>query len=84
MKLADLRKEFEPKFKEAREKMESILTAEQKKARDEAFKAALAAGKKGKEFREAVESAMKLTGRAEGQDGRVAEADGRPLQGDAG
>ena len=60
-KLADLRKEYEPKFKANHEKMESILTAEQKKARDEAVKAAIAAGKKGKEIFDAAGAAMKLT-----------------------
>ena len=60
-KFADLNKEYGPKFKEAFTKMESIPTAEQKKARDEAFKAAVAAGKNGKEVWDAAQAAMKLT-----------------------
>ena len=55
-----VRKEYEPKFKGA-DKMESILTEEQKKARDEAFKMAAAAGKYGKEMWDAAQAAMKLT-----------------------
>ncbi len=60
-KLADLRKEFDPKFKAAREKMESVLTDEQKKARGEAMKTARDAGKKGKDVWDAAEAAMKLS-----------------------
>ena len=41
--------------------MDSIPTAEQKKARDQAFKAAMAAGKKGKDVWDAAEAAMKLS-----------------------
>ena len=70
-KLADLRKEYEPKFKANHEKMESILTPQQKKARDEAVKAAFAAGKKGKEMFDAIGAAMKLT---DDQKAKMAEA----------
>jgi Spy/CpxP family protein refolding chaperone len=45
-KVKDLKKEYGPKLKEAGQKAASILTAEQKKARDEAIKAAKAANKK--------------------------------------
>jgi|WetSurMetagenome_2_1015567.scaffolds.fasta_scaffold590894_2 Spy/CpxP family protein refolding chaperone len=60
-KVAELKKEYAPKFKEATAKVEAIATAEQKKARDEAVKAAKAAGKKGPEVMEAARDAMKLT-----------------------
>ena len=57
-KFKELRKEYEPKFKEA---ADSVLTADQKKARDDAIKAAKDADKKGPEMFRAVRSAVKLT-----------------------
>ncbi len=60
-KIAELKKEYEPKLKELGEKMQSILTDEQKKARDEAMRAARQAGKRGAEARDAIAAAMKLT-----------------------
>ncbi len=60
-KFADLRKEYDPKFKSAADKIESIPTVDQKKARDEAAKTAQAAGKHGKEVWDAIQAAMKLT-----------------------
>jgi Spy/CpxP family protein refolding chaperone len=60
-KVEALKKEYEPKFKEGRERTESILTADQKKAREEAVKTAKAAGKKGPEVWRDAHSAMKLT-----------------------
>lgn len=60
-KLEALKKEYQPKNKEARAKLDSIVTDEQKKARDEAMKAAKAAGKKGREVFEAGRAAMKFT-----------------------
>ena len=59
-KLEDLKKEYEPKLKEAYAK-EDVLTPEQKKAGEEAKKAAKAAGKKGKEVKDAVAAAVKET-----------------------
>ena len=44
-KLEALKKDLASKFGDARKKMDDILTAEQKKARDEAVKAAREAGK---------------------------------------
>jgi Spy/CpxP family protein refolding chaperone len=60
-KLAELKKEYAPKLKELAGKLEAVTTAEQKKARDEAMKAAKAAGKKGREVFEAGTAALKLT-----------------------
>jgi Spy/CpxP family protein refolding chaperone len=60
-KVEALRKEIDTKRAEIQKKMGSILTAEQKKARQDAEKAAKTAGKKGKEFHDAVEAAVKLT-----------------------
>ena len=59
-KLEDLKKEYEPKFKEAYAK-EDVLTPEQKKAGDEAKKAAKAEGKKGQDLKDAVVAAQKET-----------------------
>jgi len=60
-KIEDVRKEFGPKQAEAQKKRESILTDEQKKARDEAMKSARDAGKSRQEAFAAVQEAMKLT-----------------------
>jgi Spy/CpxP family protein refolding chaperone len=60
-KLEEIKKEYAPKFKEAAEKSEGILTPEQKTARKEAMKAAREAGKRGPEVRKEIEAAMKLT-----------------------
>ena len=60
-KLEELKKESGPKIQEVRKQMQGIVTDEQRKARAEAMKAAKAAGKKGKEVQEAVETAAKLT-----------------------
>ncbi len=61
VKAEELNKEFSAKTKGIIEKMEAVLTDEQKKARDEAAKKAVAAGKKGREISEAVSAALKLT-----------------------
>ncbi len=57
-KVEELRKGYEPKFKAA---LDSVLTADQKKARDAAVKAAKDAGKKGPRVFEAARAAVKLT-----------------------
>ncbi|MBU4272063.1 MAG: hypothetical protein KKE86_07175 [Planctomycetes bacterium] len=57
----ELWKEYLPKLKAVGEKLRDILTEEQKTARAEARKAAIEAGKKGKEVRDAVQDAVKLT-----------------------
>lgn len=53
--------EYQGKFKEAQKNVDKALTADQKKARAEATKAARAEGKKGKELQAAAVDAMKLT-----------------------
>jgi Spy/CpxP family protein refolding chaperone len=60
-KVAELKKVYDPKFKENRTKMESILTDEQKKARKEAMDKARADGKKFKGVWDAGQAAVKLT-----------------------
>ena len=76
-KLAELKKEYAPKFKEAAGKLEGILTAEQKKARDEAVKTAKEAGKKPGEVWRAGMEAVKLTDdqKAKLKDARTAMQD---------
>ena len=60
-KLGELKKQYAPKLKELAGAREKVLTADQKKARDEAVKAARAAGKRGPEVRKSIEAAMNLT-----------------------
>jgi Spy/CpxP family protein refolding chaperone len=61
-KFAELKKEYEPKFKAAGEAVEKVnITAEQRKARWEAVQAAHAAGKKPEEATAAGVAAMNLT-----------------------
>ena len=57
-----IKKEYAPKVKEAGAKMAGILTPEQKQARQEAMKAAKAAGKSCAEARKEAQAAVKLTG----------------------
>ena len=76
-KLAELKKEYAPKLKEAVAKLEGVLTAEQKKAREEATKAAKAAGKSGREVRAAAMEAVKLT-----DEQKTKMADARKAMGD--
>jgi Spy/CpxP family protein refolding chaperone len=57
-KVKELRKEYGPKFKAA---ADSVLTADQKEAREDAVKAAKAEGKKGPEVGKAAMEAVKLT-----------------------
>jgi succinate dehydrogenase/fumarate reductase flavoprotein subunit len=63
-KVAELEKEYGPKMKELREKLDKTMTDEQKKARQEVLKEAREKGKegkKGKELHQAINDAMKLT-----------------------
>jgi Spy/CpxP family protein refolding chaperone len=60
-KVADVMKEYGPKLQDARKAMESIITPEQKKAREKAVKEAKAAGKTPREIFEAAREAMNLT-----------------------
>ncbi len=59
--LGELKKEFGPKLMAAMKKVGDVLTADQKKARAAAEKAAKAEGKKGKELHDAVAAAVTLT-----------------------
>ena len=60
-KLAALNKEFGPKLAACRKEAAGIITADQRKAQAAAIKEAKAAGKKGKEIREAAEAAANIT-----------------------
>jgi len=58
-KLAELKKQYAPKTKELTGKLDSVLTADQKKARADALKAARESGKR--PDRQSIQAAMKLT-----------------------
>jgi Spy/CpxP family protein refolding chaperone len=60
-KVADLKKESDTKSKAIADKRDAVPTDQQKKDRDEAVKAALAAGKSGPGVTRAARDAMKLT-----------------------
>jgi Spy/CpxP family protein refolding chaperone len=60
--LKKLHEEFGPKMKAIFEKMQEVLTEEQKAAGEEAMKEAKESGKKGREFFQAIEASLKLTG----------------------
>lgn len=60
-KVAGLKKEYTPQFAALQKKNREILTPDQVKARRAAMKEAKDAGKKGKELRDAVSSALKLS-----------------------
>jgi Spy/CpxP family protein refolding chaperone len=60
-KVKEITKEFAPKLKELAEKRDGVLTADQKKAREDAVKAAKDAGKNIREQMQAGREAVKLT-----------------------
>lgn len=60
-KLKEVVAEYTPKFRELNQKANGLLTAEQKKARDEANAKNKAEGKKGKEAAAAIAAALALT-----------------------
>lgn len=60
-KVAALKKEYTPQFAALQKKNREILTPDQIKARRTAMKEAKDAGKKGKELRDAVNSALNLS-----------------------
>jgi len=60
-KLKKMHEEAAPQMKEVYEKMKAILTEEQQAAAETASKEARAAGKEGRQFVVAVETAIKLT-----------------------
>jgi Spy/CpxP family protein refolding chaperone len=60
-KIEDIKKEFAPKLKAAREKSESILTDEQKKKQAEVFQKARESREGFQNIRETLEKELKLT-----------------------
>jgi hypothetical protein len=60
-KIAKIKEEHEPKLAAAAKKVNDALTPDQRRARQEAQKAARQAGKKGKEAQAEIAAAMKLT-----------------------
>lgn len=60
-KLAEIKKEYTPKFRELGKKNNAVLSKEEQKARREAGQKAEAEGKKGKERQAAVDAAVTLT-----------------------
>ena len=60
-KVEELRKKYTPQLIAVQRKQGSLFTAEQRRARQEAFRAARDAGKNGQEAREAADAAAKLT-----------------------
>lgn len=56
-----LRKRYLPKLRELQRKLGTILSAEQRRARQDALRAAREVGQDGQQAREAAESAVKLT-----------------------
>ena len=60
-KVDALAKDYQPKFKANADKAAAVITPEQKKAREDAVKAAKAEGKKGKELGKVAAAAVTLT-----------------------
>ena len=60
-KVAKLKEQYAPKLAESQKKINAIVSADQRKAQQEAEKAAKAAGKKGREAREEGIAALKLS-----------------------
>ena len=60
-KVETLKKEFEPKIAEVQKKLDGILTAEQKKAREDAIAKAKEEGKTGRDLFQIIQGAVKLT-----------------------
>ena len=75
-KVDALNKEFGPKLAECKKKANSIITADQKKARAEAYKKAKADGKEGKERRAAANAALALTADQKSQQAECKKAIG--------
>ena len=59
--VVELRKKYTPQLVEIQRKHSSIFTDEQRQSQREALLAAREAGKQGREFREIVDAAVKLT-----------------------
>jgi acetyl esterase/lipase len=79
VQVAALREEFQPRLVEIQEKWNGILTPEQVRARNEAYRTAREAGKEGQELREAVEAAVGLTDEQKQQQADLQEERGRLL-----
>jgi len=75
-KVEALNKEFGPKLAECKKKANSIITADQKKARAAATKKAKADGKKGKELRAAGNAAFAITADQKAQQAECKKAMG--------
>ena len=75
-KVDALNKEFGPKLAECKKKANSIITADQKKARAEAMKKAKADGKKGKELKAAANAAVAITADQKAQQAECKKAIG--------
>jgi len=60
-KVEELKKEYGPKLKEAQEKLDGLLSADQKKAQEEARRNLKKEGKDRKDARAALEESLKLT-----------------------
>jgi acetyl esterase len=61
VKVDELRKEFVPKLTENQGRWNGVITEEQQRSRREASQTARDAGKKGQEFRDAVNAAVRFT-----------------------
>ena len=75
-KVEALNRQFGPKLAGCKKKANSIITADQKKARTEAMKKAKADGKKGKELRAAVNAAVAITADQKAQQAECKKAMG--------
>ena len=75
-KVEALNKEFGPKLAECKAKANSIITADQKKAKADAMKKAKADGKKGKELRDVVNAAFAITADQKAQQAETKKAMG--------
>ncbi len=73
-KIEGLLQEYGPKLKEDRQAFESLLTPEQKKARQDAIDAAKAAELKVKDLRNAVKKAVQLTPEQKAKQKELAKA----------
>jgi len=72
-KVDEIRKKLTPKLIENRDKWNSVITQQQLEARRAAFRKARAAGKQGRELREAVSEAVQLTEQQQAQQAATLE-----------
>jgi acetyl esterase/lipase len=76
-KVDEIHKQFAPKLEEVQKKWDAIITPEQLQARREAFRKAREAGTQGRQLREAVEAAVKLTDEQRQQQASLQEERGK-------